>query len=84
MNRVYVTGKVKGPTHILYTPEGQRIMKFLIQEDEEGIEVEVYYKGAKDRPERIGEGRLMVFGSLAKRTEGGFLVRAKKILFTEE
>jgi hypothetical protein len=84
MNRVFLTGRVKGPTHVLHTPEGHKITKFVLRTDEEDIELEVYYKG---REQVLSDGRkphLMVFGSLARALERGLVIRAQEIICMED
>lgn len=89
MNRAFFAGTLKKKPEIMYTPQGERIVKFSLWVEEGSFPVEIMYIDShtgRDYNAMVGN-EVMVAGSLAKKTgkEGiTFILKAHIILWMEE
>lgn len=85
MNRVLLKGKVE-KVDIFFTPEGERLWRFLLYEEEGNFNIAVYYKGKieGDSLEKQRGKDLMLIGMLSQGKKKEFVIKAEKILLKEE
>lgn len=88
MNRVFLTGRLKAKPDVLFTPKGERILKFPLWVENDTFSIEVVYldrQGIKDPAGLVGN-TLMVSGTLTKSADRNneLKLKAFKISWMEE
>jgi primosomal replication protein N len=89
VNRVFLSGKLQEKVDVMYTPKGEKIVKFPLWVDEGGFRIDVVFvdqQGSRDFPKMVGR-EVMVSGVLtgaSDRPHNALRLRAHKILWMEE
>jgi len=85
MNRVFVSGTVQKKPEVMYTPQGERIITFVLWVEDGAFPMEVLYmEPHRGRDVATMEGTtVMVAGTLTKKKGKGLTVKAHKIQWME-
>jgi hypothetical protein len=89
MNKVFFAGKLKVKPEVVYTPKGEKVVRFPLWIEEGDFSIDVVcidQQSLKDFDEKIGK-KIMVSGMLTKtlgRSRDVFTLKANKILWMEE
>ncbi len=87
MNRVFLTGTLRGKPEIAYSPKGQKIFSLPFLAEEGDLQIEVVVAGDWSFEGKDPGSRLLVVGTLARTSRGsrdGLRLKANKILWMEE
>ena len=88
MNKVFLTGRLKARPDVLYTPKGEKILKFPLWVEDDAFSIEVMYLDRQGIQDLTGlEGStITVSGTLVKAMDrhSEIKVKANKIIWMEE
>ncbi len=88
MNRVFLTGRLKTTPDVMYTPKGEKILRFPLWVEDESFSIDVIYldrQGIRNPDGMVGN-TIMVSGMLSKSADrhDSLRLKAQKILWMEE
>lgn len=89
MNRIFVSGRIRGKPSVAYTPGGDKILLFSVFEEGSLSSVDVVFKDVSGREyQQVNPGSVvLITGEIEKtqrRQQDALRIKANKIVFMEE